>query len=99
MTKSSHRADDLNPWTLSSASRVPRKSTKLRSKRVDALLPESTRPEGQPVLLVQEELPVADHPVPHEQERHGRLKGSKALVVDRSRPIAVVERPEHDSVL
>jgi hypothetical protein len=37
--------------------------------------------------------------MPHEQERHGRLEWAKALVVDRSRLIAVVERPEHDSVL
>ena len=56
------------------------------------------RPTVEPVLVVQEELPVADDSMPHEQKRHGRLEWSKARVVYRSILVAFVERPEQDSV-
>src|ERR1700752_682382 len=56
------------------------------------------RPTVEPLLVVQEELPVADDSMPHEQKRHGRLEWSEARVVDRSILVAFVERPEQDSV-
>src|SRR5215204_6091176 len=55
-------------------------------------------PQVEQVLVIQEELPVADDPMPHEQKRHWRSKRSEARLVDRSRLMAFVERPEHDSV-
>ena len=57
------------------------------------------RPQIEPLLVVQEELPVAGDSMPHEQERHGRLEWSEARVVDRSPLVAFVVRPEQDSVL
>src|SRR4029453_8674673 len=56
------------------------------------------RPQVEPVLVVQEELPVAGDSMPHEQKRHGRLEWSEARVVDRSPLMAFVVRPEQDSV-
>jgi hypothetical protein len=50
------------------------------------------------VEIVQEELPVADHLLPHEHEWHGRLERAKVRVVDRRPRIALVERAEHDPV-
>src|SRR5262245_5786182 len=40
------------------------------------------RPTVQPFVVVQEELPVADDTLPHEQKRHGRLEWSEARVVE-----------------
>ena len=56
------------------------------------------RPTFEPVLVVQEELPVADDSMPHEQKRHGRLEWSEARVIDGSPLVAFVERPEQDSI-
>src|SRR3712207_4136272 len=56
------------------------------------------RPTVEPVIVVQEELPVADDSMPHEQKRHGRLEWSEARVVYRSPLVAFVERPEQDSI-
>src|SRR6266540_5748533 len=58
----------------------------------------ATGPQVEPLLVVQEELPVAGDSMPHEQKRHGRLEWSEARVVDRSPLMAFVERPEHDPI-
>src|SRR5215468_10314465 len=76
----------------------PRQTAKLGGKLLHARRPRATRPQAEPVLLVEEELPVADHAGPHEQKRHRRLERFEARVVDRSSLIAFVERPEQDSV-
>jgi hypothetical protein len=55
-------------------------------------------PTVEPVIVVQEEFPVADDSLPHEQKRHGRLEWSEAGVVDRSTLVALLERPAQDSI-
>src|SRR4051812_22209009 len=61
-------------------------------------LPVTLRPQVEPLRVVQEELPFAGASMPHEQKRHRRLEWSEARVVYRSRLIALVVRPEEDSV-
>src|SRR4029434_4802604 len=57
------------------------------------------RPPVEPVVVVQEELPVADDRMPHEQKRHGRRKWSKASIVYRCCLVALVEPSHHQPIL
>ena len=56
-------------------------------------------PQVEPVLVVQEELPVADDRLPHQQNRHGRGEWPKARVVDRGPLVAFVEPSHHESII
>src|SRR4051794_8296844 len=66
---------------------------------MDCGFSEAARIQAEPVLLVQEELPVADDPMPHEDKRDGRSERPEVGVVDRRTLMTLVKRPEHDPVL
>src|SRR5690348_2208853 len=78
---------------------MPRRVADFLNKCRDWGLSEASRPKVDPLLVVQEELPVADDSVPHEQKRHRWLEWSEARVVDRGVLVAFVERSEQDSVV
>jgi hypothetical protein len=61
--------------------------------------PEATGPAVEQLRVVHEELPIAEHRVPHEEERHRRLEWQEARVVDGRPAVAFVEGPEDDPVL
>src|SRR5205809_4113978 len=81
------------------ARRTPRQAAYFLRESLRAGGSIALRPELEPCLIVQEELPVVDDPMPHEEKRHGRFEWSEARVVDRSCLVAFVVRSEQDSVL
>src|SRR6478672_7198133 len=81
------------------ARRTPRQAAYFLRESLRAGGSVALRPELEPRLIVQEELPVVDDPMPHKEKRHGRLERPEARVVDRSRLIALVVRPEQDPIL
>ena len=80
------------------APRAPWQAAQFLGERPGSGLAIAMRPTVEPLLVVQEELPVADDSMPHEQKRHGRLEWSEARVIDGSPLVAFVERPEQDSI-
>src|SRR6476661_7102796 len=84
-------------WVLL-ASGAPRQVAQLLSECPGSGLSIAMRPATKPGVIVEEELPVADDAVPHEQKRHGRLEWSEARVVERSSLVALVIGPVEDSV-
>src|SRR5262245_10061265 len=81
------------------ADRAPRQAAQLLGQSQGRGLSVAMRPAAQPLVAVQEELPVADDRVPHEQEGHGRLEGPEAAVVDGGAFVAFVEPANDQSVL
>ena len=61
--------------------------------------PEVTGPAAEQGVVVDEELPVGENRVAHEEERHRRLERTEARVVQGGPLVAVVEEPEEDPVL
>ena len=59
---------------------TPRQALELLSKRLNGGVPVATRPQVEPVFVVQEELPVANDRAPHEQKRHGRRERPKVAL-------------------
>jgi hypothetical protein len=59
---------------------------------------EAASPAVEQGVVVHEELPVAEHRVPHEEERDRRLERPEARVVDGCPFVAVVEGAEDDPV-
>src|SRR5262249_3389698 len=57
------------------------------------------RPTVEPVIVVQEKLPVAQDRVPDEQKRRGRHERSKASVVYRRPLVAFVEPSHHEPIV
>jgi hypothetical protein len=55
-------------------------------------------PELEPRVIVQEELPVAGHCLPDQQERHRRCERQEARVVNRARLVAFVGPSHHESI-
>src|SRR6478609_5836135 len=84
-------------WVLL-ASGAPRQVAQLLSECPGSGLSIAMRPATKPGVIVEEELPVADDAVPHEQKRHRRLEWSEARFVERSSRVALVIGPEEDSV-
>lgn len=78
---------------------APRQAAQSFTKSLRCGLSVTTCPQPEPLIVVQEELPIAGDPVPHEHKWQRRVKRPEALVVDRRRLIARVVRPEQDSVL